>query len=152
MYMGVFLACTSSCLWLLSLNEQALDFQWHQDSAQVCKEAQPPVDFATHASAWLLLNIRLKPFIYSASLFLAPERMIHFHRGQQWYSHLRQRGMAGAGKSCPCGSSKHARSLSNERSVPCSLGAARVQGLLFSFDWPNRLQSVTSLWLDKCSI
>lgn len=48
--MGVFPACISSCLWLLSLN----DFQKHQYSAQVCKEAQPPVDFATHASAWLL--------------------------------------------------------------------------------------------------
>lgn len=150
--MGVFPACISSCLWLLSLNEQALDFQWHQHSAQVCEEAQPPVGFATHASAWLLLNIKHKPFIYSASLFLAPEGMIHFHRCQHWYSHLCQRGMAGAGKSCPRGSSECVRSLSNEWSVPCSLRVSHVQGLLFSFDWPNRLWSVTSLWLDKCSV
>lgn len=67
--MGLFLACILSCLWLLGLNERALVFQWHQHSVQVCKEARPPVDFATRASAWLLLNIRHKPFIYSASFF-----------------------------------------------------------------------------------
>lgn len=145
--MGVFPACISSCLWLFSLN----DFQKHQYSAQVCKEAQPPVDFATHASAWLLLNIRHKPFIYTASLFLAPEDMIHFHRRQQWYSHLRQCGMAGIGRSGPYGCSKCVCSLGNEWSVPCSLHVPHVQGLLFCFDWPNRLWSVTSLCLDKHS-
>lgn len=39
------------------MNELALDFQWHQRSAHVCKEAQPPVGFATRASARLFLNI-----------------------------------------------------------------------------------------------
>lgn len=81
--MGVFPACISSYLWLLSLN----DFQKHQHSAQIYKEAHRPVDFATHALAWLLLNIRHKPFIYTVSLFLAPEDMIHFHRCQQCYSY-----------------------------------------------------------------
>lgn len=147
--MGVLLAC---CLWLLSLNEQGPDFQWRQHSVPVCEEAQPPVGFATRAFAWLLLNIGHNPFIYSASFFLAPEGMIRFYRRQQWYSHLRQRGMAGTGKSSPCGSSECVCSLSNEWSVPCSLRVPHVQGLLFSFDWPNRLWRVTSLWLDKHSI
>lgn len=70
--MGVFPACISSCLWLLSRN----DFQKHQHSAQAYKEAQPPVGFATHAPAWLLLNIRHKPFIYTYCFLLLKIRPI----------------------------------------------------------------------------
>lgn len=125
MHVEEFPACTSRCLWLLSMNEPAPDFQWHQHSAQVCKEAQPPVGFATRASARLFLNIRHKPCIYSASLFLAPEGVIRFHRRQWWYSHLRQRGMAGTGKSCPPGSSTP-RVMSDLFLVPCMCPASKV--------------------------
>lgn len=122
--MGVFPACISSCLWLLSRN----DFQKHQHSAQAYKEAQPPVGFATHAPAWLLLNIRHKPFIYTYCFLLLKIRPISTVINSDipisvWHGWDRTLWLF---QVCLL-------------PVPCSLHMPHIQGLFFCFDWPNSL-------------